>query len=190
MPTWGMTDKSTLSTSFYPCFNSHAYMRHDIVVFIKIINLCSFNSHAYMRHDTTRILAFNTCAVSIHMPTWGMTVRCYERSRRKKVSIHMPTWGMTTTSLHRECINIGFNSHAYMRHDKATGKRCMAAKPGFNSHAYMRHDRHHQSDYRGFPVSIHMPTWGMTYKYFPWFKIIKFQFTCLHEAWLYKLFWW
>ena len=98
-------------------FNPHTYMRCDIEYPFSFLILSSFNPHTYMRCDlifTFFALAFE---VSIHTPTWGVTVaNCciigFLRSFNphtymrcdillivfiiiKMVSIHTPTWGVT-----------------------------------------------------------------------------------------------
>ena len=136
-----------------------------------------------MRHDQKFFKRLRCRLVSIHMPTWGMTWSSRRSSCLGMVSIHMPTWGMTltavaiTTLLSRfqfTCLHEAWHNFSAI----------FLSLSCFNSHAYMRHDNvAYKVHYSGF-VSIHMPTWGMTNKQIYQKQPYRFQFTCLHEAWL------
>ena len=60
-----------------------------------------FNPHTYMRCDAIlREPEINSESVSIHTPTWGVTVLCPRWSLSVSVSIHTPTWGVTKSVGH------------------------------------------------------------------------------------------
>ena len=98
--------------------------------------------------------------VSIHTPTWGVTLQGLPRAPIGRVSIHTPTWGVTigatpafqfgvfqSTHLHevwllvsqRWCSDCRFNPHTYMRCD-ALLLNNWGYEKGFNPHTYMRCD--------------------------------------------------
>ena len=102
-------------TNIY-CFNPHTYMRcdliHDLLLIIRqfqsthlhevwrkvsklIIIIISFNPHTYMRCDLDGIGYQDLIQVSIHTPTWGVTIR----------------------TTHSHSSNGCFNPHTYMRCD-------------------------------------------------------------------------
>ena len=145
------------------CFNPHTYMRcdtgwwklsipnwpfqsthlHEVWPFCdKIkINPNQFQSthlHEVWRHSADFGKTFNE--VSIHTPTWGVTVTSAARTFNMKVSIHTPTWGVT-------------RQHDTYPH----------AWRGFNPHTYMRCDLRENIGHHAVHVSIHTPTWGVTY---------------------------
>ena len=99
--------------------------------------------------------------VSIHTPTWGVTRLCVALSPAATVSIHTPTWGVTTFVY----LNSGqkcFNPHPYVRGDR---RALPGDVPGheFQStplrEGWRRQARKALSRHR---VSIHTPTWGVT----------------------------
>ena len=104
-----------------------------------------------------------------------------------QVSIHTPTWGVTSLSCNRCRSPWSFNPHTYMRCDSAVvdlvssftvfqsthlhevwhyqatkflRHRC------FNPHTYMRCDIVNVRHFRHIQVSIHTPTWGVTFLHF------------------------
>ena len=79
----------------YRCFNPHTYMRCD---------------HASGQHAAFPQVSIHTptwgvtvaemynqfvCGVSIHTPTWGVTRTVQSGWLHRQVSIHTPTWGVT-----------------------------------------------------------------------------------------------
>ena len=76
-------------------FNPHTYMRCDSAFMMFDAFLLSFNPHTYMRCDLAMSAALNALMVSIHTPTWGVTLFKLRRGLRYIVSIHTPTWGVT-----------------------------------------------------------------------------------------------
>ncbi len=166
----------------------------------------SFNPHTYMRCDTAAGVTITQAKVSIHTPTWGVTLQLRSRGAAHHVSIHTPTWGVTS-SHHRQAHHRRVSIHTptwgvttVRRGYSWKGKR-------FNPHTYMRCDKTvvFEGLYR--QVSIHTPTWGVTtcpssvvlitrsfnpHTYmrcdrlmlFVDFNPVKFQSTHLHEVWL------
>ncbi len=163
----------------------------------------SFNPHTYMRCDVTQILIRNFLYVSIHTPTWGVTMMVANTKGTATVSIHTPTWGVTiksqewtqkdkfqSTHLHevwhhrqQSASTIwSFNPHTYMRCDflRIGGIKHQA---GFNPHTYMRCDSGIVPTNETYWVSIHTPTWGVTNGSFAIAFSDRFQSTHLHEVW-------
>ena len=87
-----------LSNRFSPncCFNPHTYMRCDYSTSVSLPFLCSFNPHTYMRCDRYVEVECGHCFVSIHTPTWGVTLDGIGYQDLIQVSIHTPTWGVTS----------------------------------------------------------------------------------------------
>ena len=98
-------------------FNPHTYMRCDQLVGYDYEHYMRFNPHTYMRCDIPNKYYPFMGIVSIHTPTWGVTLfaccvistrmfqsthlhEVWQRARAAcmltKVSIHTPTWGVTT----------------------------------------------------------------------------------------------
>ena len=100
-------------------------------------------------------------SVSIHTPTWGVTLmftlesskaicfnphtymRCDLEKRREMryygVSIHTPTWGVTLFVWQLGFLRLSFNPHTYMRCDTASWLMSYHHS-SFNPHTYMRCD--------------------------------------------------
>ena len=143
----------------------------------------SFNPHTYMRCDTAAGVTITQAKVSIHTPTWGVTLQLRSRGAAHHVSIHTPTWGVTTCPSSVVLITRSFNPHTYMRCDRLMlfvdfnpvkfqsthlhevwrrirGRYTVPAS--FNPHTYMRCDCWRDGSCSGNLVSIHTPTWGVT----------------------------
>ena len=142
------------------CFNPHTYMRCDPRFFISLLMSRSFNPHTYMRCDRAGNSLTTWLTVSIHTPTWGVTISSWTISVGKEFqSTHLhEVWRQR--SLHIPP-TISFNPHTYMRCDKH-----YANLPTYNK------------------VSIHTPTWGVTSTRGQYRGNRKFQSTHLHEVWL------
>ena len=142
--------------------------------------------------------------VSIHTPTWGVTPCLPFLYVGQKVSIHTPTWGVTWWSSKRGRFTCRFNPHTYMRCDAwarlsapfrfrfnpHTYMRCditslieYLTMISFNPHTYMRCDPINQWVILHRCVSIHTPTWGVTYGKLSITPGFQFQSTHLHEVW-------
>ena len=114
-PTWGVTRRRTSSkcSRRFQSTHLHEVWPGEALDFM-VLN--SFNPHTYMRCDSTTCSTNYTPRVSIHTPTWGVTlfisylllstmfqsthlheVWRYEHSHSDcwSVSIHTPTWGVT-----------------------------------------------------------------------------------------------
>ena len=59
----------------FKCFNPHTYMRCDQRWGVLMSRRLSFNPHTYMRCDGLDCTYCPYLAVSIHTPTWGVTLR-------------------------------------------------------------------------------------------------------------------
>ena len=77
----------------------------------------------------------------------------------------------------------GFNPHTYMRCDSKKDWRRVSF-PCFNPHTYMRCDSSVTGIFRHLSVSIHTPTWGVTFVDENNVVYGMFQSTHLHEVWL------
>ena len=109
---------------------------------------------------TTPAITLRGCLyISIHIPTWGMTISSRRPMCCIVISIHIPTWGMTSGSSIFPRPGY-FNPHPYMRDDRSGGVFIFGVKfqstslhegwrqnlqhwhlPGyFNPHPYMRDD--------------------------------------------------
>ena len=166
---------------FFWCFNPHTYMRCDFCWFLSPLlfflfqsthlhevwqhynknqwDYNCFNPHTYMRCDLATEQVFPTEEVSIHTPTWGVTIGGMTQYIEFDVSIHTPTWGVTLS-----------------RRDSKDPK-------SFNPHTYMRCDEILKEYEFNRLVSIHTPTWGVTSVYTRTVSRKLFQSTHLHEVW-------
>ena len=142
-------------------FNPHTYMRCDIcIVIIKQIWLC-FNPHTYMRCDRVYLAYTRSAKVSIHTPTWGVTISrglanylgMFQSTHLHEVwpgsenfrliigyvSIHTPTWGVTDYLLsYLQPLLVSIHTPTW----GVTGDKVLIFQP--------------------VSVSIHTPTWGVT----------------------------
>ena len=163
-----------------------------------------FNPHTYMRCDQSTICTNQHWTVSIHTPTWGVTLfTSYLLLSTMFQSTHLHEvwqswqWMLWTYN--------SFNPHTYMRCDKQALAIAQEADkfqsthlhevwPGgfhlffrlgsFNPHTYMRCDSYKVTEKFGESVSIHTPTWGVTAIIFKFLCSVWFQSTHLHEVWL------
>jgi len=95
-PAWGVTSNYQVAFIFPRCFNPHACMRRDLILYTAYQSLACFNPHACMRRDqlkvmltlhihlfqstrlheawlSNRLRIYQVCIVSIHTPAWGVT---------------------------------------------------------------------------------------------------------------------
>ena len=145
-------------------FNPHTYMRCDTNSDINAINVQGFNPHTYMRCDT-HARDIQWCqAVSIHTPTWGVTLLSEVPDRIIRFQ----------------------STHLHEVWPRPLSGRWSGTS--FNPHTYMRCDPVNTSAYTRIRVSIHTPTWGVTI----WQNLgatdWRFQSTHLHEVWLIGLY--
>ena len=165
--------------------------------------LFCFNPHTYMRCDCICRSRYGNVKVSIHTPTWGVTldqIRDVILHKFQSTHLHevwrglvsgaLGLFGFQSTHLHEvwplilliRFIIISFNPHTYMRCDfhlflPSWSFLC------FNPHTYMRCDGWHSSCYHFIVVSIHTPTWGVTCIFSRFCRSVLFQSTHLHEVW-------
>ena len=140
----------------------------------------STHLHEVWRHSADFGKTFNE--VSIHTPTWGVTLRGTREYAYPRVSIHTPTWGVTYSKDQNSADIVFQSTHLHeVWHYQATKflrHRC------FNPHTYMRCDEDAKTVDLATFVSIHTPTWGVTGKAVYLLSINEFQSTHLHEVWL------
>ena len=97
-------------------FNPHTYMRCDAGCTITERELACFNPHTYMRCDKKTYQCISVYNVSIHTPTWGVTL---------PISPGNLIWLFQSTHLHEVWLQViadasdidRFNPHTYMRCD-------------------------------------------------------------------------
>ena len=121
----------------------------------------SFNPHTYMRCDFGKNEIGFARLVSIHTPTWGVTITF--------CNIFLAQL-FQSTHLHEVWHRIQYIGSYH---------RC------FNPHTYMRCDAFMSSINVASSVSIHTPTWGVTRSVLVISSESKFQSTHLHEVWLF-----
>ena len=180
-PTWGVTISSwTISVGKeFQSTHLHEVWRQRS---LHIPPTISFNPHTYMRCDKHYA----------NLPTYN------------KVSIHTPTWGVTvviTTGVDP----VSFNPHTYMRCDRISN-RCELSHSkfqsthlhevwpcmyrwkiqirGFNPHTYMRCDGHEAMVLMVVPLfqSTHLHEVWLSTNFFSC-RFSMFQSTHLHEVW-------
>ena len=121
-PLWGATSTDCYHYVYHLCFNPHAPMGRDVVLFNRIIFEIDVSIHTPL-WGATVISKLNSTGVhvSIHTPLWGATCYCgshiyvvimfqstrpygarlrnlvYEFTCNVGVSIHTPLWGATDT---------------------------------------------------------------------------------------------
>ena len=101
----------------------------------------------------------------------------------RNVSIHTPTWGVTIRICPVILFLWSFNPHTYMRCDLFAWIWGMV-ETSFNPHTYMRCDNRGKTVCWYDRVSIHTPTWGVTANSMNYKINQMFQSTHLHEVWL------
>ena len=122
--------------------------------------------------------------VSIHTPTWGVTAVAWRSEELQQVSIHTPTWGVTSKLSKwfwgKFCFNphphvgsdpdslqalikpFSFNPHPHVGSDAVNNVRsCVAVC--FNPHPHVGSDDNKAQVESVMRVSIHTPTWGVTF---------------------------
>ena len=98
-PTWGVTRGYYVELFTITFQSTHL---HEVwpKQRTRTLSMRSFNPHTYMRCDSTDLTRCIQMEVSIHTPTWGVTLVGSPVGYIKKVSIHTPTWGVTEDSAH------------------------------------------------------------------------------------------
>ena len=143
-----------------------------------------FNPHTYMRCDVTKQLLNMAETVSIHTPTWGVTLVCAWKKKIYYVSIHTPTWGVTSLTRRRSPKHLEFQStHLHEVWHVAVGNNAnrwwfqsthlhevwLVSKSKTNILWKFQSTHLHEVWHSIFAVaadsiwvSIHTPTWGVT----------------------------
>ena len=100
-------------------------------------------------------------AVSIHTPTWGVTLSLLLVLTLLFVfqSTHLHEVWHRSNFTHLD--HSSFNPHTYMRCDQDEAPDVRETL-GFNPHTYMRCDDLQGTYQANYKVSIHTPTWGVT----------------------------
>ena len=99
--------------------------------------------------------------VSIHTPTWGVTVVRSLRTRCYRVSIHTPTWGVTQSSLTPACLGVFQSTHLHE----------VWLSADLNRSRYLVFQSTHLHEVWPIdPICL--------------YPVVKFQSTHLHEVWL------
>ena len=138
-PTWGVTHIRFLQKRRKRGFNPHTYMRCDQKKgYLIKVDKC-FNPHTYMRCDRDYGCFCSKSYVSIHTPTWGVTLGRQQEMIFINVSIHTPTWGVTARGRYDDSLP------KVSIHTPTWGVTSFICFSSFSS-----------------SVSIHTPTWGVT----------------------------
>ena len=111
---WPNSSKLTFA---WAGFNPHTYMRCDTLILLIRFIIISFNPHTYMRCDSGCCVA-SCCIIGFNPHTY---MRCDGRHspchHLVVVSIHTPTWGVTVFRFLLFYLVLRFNPHTYMRCD-------------------------------------------------------------------------
>ena len=161
-PTWGVTYLTGVHVRYVMFQSTHLHEVWHVMRLFK--NLVQKFQSTHLHEVWLGGVRFGRISerVSIHTPTWGVTLYDVSSFVSFEVSIHTPTWGVTLI----------FPSQ------QAT-VRC------FNPHTYMRCDNPFPDGFDFFDVSIHTPTWGVTQRNSATALRRRFQSTHLHEVWPY-----
>ena len=114
-PTWGVTKRRQFPNNEPRFQSTHLHEVWRYKYYGRYVNE-SFNPHTYMRCDEIITKIHRLFLVSIHTPTWGVTIFNNWIKKEWVVSIHTPTWGVTSTWNNKNK-KICFNPHTYMRCD-------------------------------------------------------------------------
>ena len=115
-----------------------------------------------MRCDTLTLTSLVLGIVSIHTPTWGVTCISPLFNKYHYVSIHTPTWGVTQSDKPFYIHSKWFQS-THLHEVWLLGQRPRPFRCRFNPHTYMRCDPFGFLLFLTLKVSIHTPTWGVTF---------------------------
>ena len=155
------------------------------VSWVEIVLVC-FNPHTYMRCDLWQQQIGQLSQVSIHTPTWGVTLSGISKQQTRRFqSTHLHEVWQTETNA--TSMGVCFNPHTYMRCDTIKIYPLFSIT-SFNPHTYMRcdHDWLVVSRYNlGFNPHTYMRC-DDVYSADIGFNV--FQSTHLHEVWP-DLFW-
>ena len=95
-------------------------------------------------------------SISIHVPSWGTTLRCIRWYRTVRISIHVPSWGTTAQAGYNQWDNpISIHVPSWGTTDLTSKQKAFA------------------------DISIHVPSWGTTanfHKYSLFFYAINIIF--------------
>ena len=73
-PTWGVTSIAPSPMPSSSCFNPHTHTGRDSRNHRHTLRCSSFNPHTHTGCDFTVLLDTHFLQVSIHTPTWGVTI--------------------------------------------------------------------------------------------------------------------
>ena len=158
-PTWGVTSSSVILDANVVFQSTHL---HEVwrLAYTYAFKFSRFNPHTYMRCDEDKGVKWVKGFVSIHTPTWGVTLHGVKQTLRGKVSIHTPTWGVTKKEKPKHQKQQFQSTHLHeVWHSFKTLCKLFDC---FNPHTYMRCDDTSTTEDMSMKVSIHTPTWGVT----------------------------
>ena len=158
-PTWGVTPHYTnlgISGAFQ---STHL---HEVwpIGLVHLLIVGGFNPHTYMRCDSLNNL--NWSILGCFNPHTYMRCDTHARDIQwcQAVSIHTPTWGVTLLSEVPDRIIRFQSTHLHEVWPRPLSGRWSGTS--FNPHTYMRCDVFEKDEIRPLNVSIHTPTWGVT----------------------------
>ena len=184
-PTWGVTI-SIMWTLVCILFQSTHLHEVWLLGRIELVRFLCFNPHTYMRCDRSKRSKSSSRMVSIHTPTWGVTVPLLlylDIFKFQSTHLHevwhqclSEVWHSTlfqSTHLHevwhRRYDTVHwiwrFNPHTYMRCDQEKQKKCSKQSKFQSTHLHEVWQYISRTKVAHVSVSIHTPTWGVTYNY-------------------------
>ena len=120
-----------------------------------------FNSRSHVGNDSKGYFKYLWFEISIHVPTWGTTVRSDHSIAFAKISIHVPTWG-TTTEISTATLTSWFQ-FTFPRGERRSTISAICICDMISIHVPTWGTTKDQwFDYLSFYISIHVPTWGTT----------------------------
>ena len=99
VPSWGTTAESLiwpLCILFQSTFPRGE--RHTVIDTYKRFK--DFNPRSLVGNDPGPLRFVLQTGISIHVPSWGTTVKSISNHTHSKISIHVPSWG-TTANFHK-----------------------------------------------------------------------------------------
>ena len=98
-PTWGATWRRSRGTPSWH-FNPRTHVGCALLLRTNLPGLEYFNPRTHVGCDVSGEVGQSVkCAISIHAPTWGATLKENVGNTTFTISIHAPTWGATLNFL-------------------------------------------------------------------------------------------
>ena len=120
-------------------FNPHSHVGSDRERHFHVSMSSSFNPHSHVGSDGKGNGVREVSEVSIHTPTWGVTLRDASIPWQTLVSIHTPTWGVTRQMVLLSVVLIGFNPHSHVGSDCRANRKPIR-NGSFNPHSHVGSD--------------------------------------------------